>query len=290
MSRSRLVLPVVVLGTLAFASGSVFGQSALGLSVNGQLVVPLGQLESFVYNVADSRIDATTFFGDIRCAQLDQSQSGTSGLAFNLDRLTGNEDEASYQVFGDGSIEYDTAAGMINVLTSDGASAPGCTHFIEAVGAISAVDGEPTLGTFWAGSFESPLKLVSETLTPAVIADKLTIRFTMTNTSALLVATDIQAPFAFGFSGTSFDPGQITGPDYSPASAVTDNTWEIPILWPGESAAVEVSYTLTSLAPEGVEIETTVNSVTALNRTDAGPLGTSTPQVTVMATSTAAAP
>ncbi|MEX0915224.1 MAG: hypothetical protein WDZ60_04960 [Wenzhouxiangellaceae bacterium] len=265
----------------------MFGQSALGLSVNGQLVVPVGQLESFDYNVANGRIDATSFYGDIRCAQLDQSQSGASGLVFNLDRLTSKEDEASYQVFGDGSIEYDTAAGMINVLTSESVSAPDCTHFIEAVGAISTVDGEPTLGTFWLGSFESPIRLESETLTPAVIADKLTIRFTMTNTSAVLVATDIQAPFVSELSPATTE---ITGPDYSPSSAVTADVWEIPILWPGESAAVEVSYTLNSGAPEGVDIETTVNSVTALNRTDAGPLDTSTPQVTVMATSTAAAP
>lgn len=280
------------LALLAFASTSAVAQSTLGLSVNGQTVVPRGQLESFVYDVANARIQARSFYGDIRCEPQDQSTAAPSHLSFELDMFTSKEPEARYQIFETGAVNYKTADGMIDVTTStDGLS--GCTHFIDAVGAISAVGGEADPGTFWAGSFESPFRLESETLSPALIGDKLSIRFTLTNTSELLVATDMQAPFAFGITPST---AEITGPDYSVQdetsgyvpSLITGDTWEVPILWPGESAAVVVSYTLSASAPADVEISTTVDSVAALNRTDSAPLASDTPQVTVMEVSSVA--
>lgn len=285
---------VACFALFAFASTSAGAQSALGLSVNGQTVVPRGQLKSFAYDVANARIQARSFFGDIRCNPGDQNPAAPSGLSFELDMFSANEPEASYRIFETGEIRYDTTVGMINVTTSSGALS-GCTHFIDAVGAISPVDGEADPGAFWAGGFESPFRLESETMTPAVIGDKLSIRFTLTNTSELLVATGMQAPFAFTVTPFTAD---ITGPDfntqgvasgYVPSNInITGNLWEIPILWPGESAAVIVSYTLNASAPLNVEITTTVDSVTALDRTESAPLASSTPQVTVMAVSSVA--
>lgn len=269
---------VACFALLAFASTSVVAQSTLGLSVNGQTVVPRGQLKSFVYDLGGSRIQARSFFGDVRCTPDDQGTAAPSSLAFELDMFSSKEPEALYEIFEDGEVRYDIAAGMIDVITSSAPGSTSCTHFIEAVGTIATIDGEADIGTFWAGGFESPFRLEAETR-PVVNGDTLTVRFTVSNVSEVLVATDILAQFAIGASGL---PTGITGPEYSPSSAVVGDVWEVPILWPGESASLDVSYTLDGQIPVGTEIETTIDAVTAFDRTGSEPLATGNAQISIV--------
>lgn len=283
ISRSAVAL----FAMLAFASASapVAGESLLGLSVNGQVIVPQGQLESFIYDVGDGRIHARTYFGDIRCAPADQSTTSTGGLLLELDKFSSKESEAIYQVFEDGEVQYNTAIGMIDIVTSADAGSAECTHFISAVGAITAANGEADPGTFWTGGFESPFRLEAETLSDAVSGGTLTIRFTLSNVSGVLVATDILTQFA-----TDPDPlpDGVTGPQYDPAvGAVVDDVWEVPILWPGESASMDVSYTLDELLPAGTEIKTSIDAVTAFDRSGAEPLASGDAQISIINTSTA---
>lgn len=278
MSRTSLLL----IGALLLLSGLVFGQSGLGLSVNGQLIVPAGQLESFVYNPAEGRVKATTFFGDIRCTPEDQSSPGS--LVFELDKFSSLESEASYQILGSGEVTYAIADSLINVVTSSPSPSPNCVHFIPAVGTIDPATGETQPGTFWVGDFEAPFSLDAEVTSPAIIGSILTIRFKLTNVSTLLVGTDILAQFVSQLTPTT---GEITGPVYSPAGAVLGDVWQVPILWPGESATLDVSYGLGSLADAGVEIRTSIDAVTSFDRTGAEPLATGGLQITVVNTSTA---
>lgn len=280
ISRSK----AACLALLAFASTSAVAQSTLGLSVNGQTVVPRGQLKSFVYDLGGSRIQARSFFGDVRCTPDDQGTAAPSSLAFELDMFSSKEPEALYEIFEDGEVRYDIAAGMIDVITSSAPGSTSCTHFIEAVGTIATVDGEADIGTFWAGGFESPFRLEAETLSPAVIGSELKVRFTVSNESPVLVATDMQAQFV---DLSSSLPDGISAPVYTPSTAVVGNVWQIPILWPGESATIDVSYTLESTFPAGTAIEASIEEVTASDRSGSQPLDTGNAQASIVNVATA---
>jgi len=269
------------MGAILLASASASGQSGLGLSVNDQLVVPPGQLESFVYEPGDKRILAKTFFGDIRCTPGDQS--GTGNLVFELDKFSSLEAEAVYQVFSTGSVNYDLGNRVVNVTTSEAIPSPDCVHFIPAVGMIDPATGQADPGTFWAGDFEAPFSLEAQVTDSAVVGTTLTIRFTLTNVSKLLVGTNIQAPFRSALTPST---SGITGPVYSTElGSMAGDTWSVPILWPGESAAVDVSYDL-SAAEVGDEIRTSIDEVTAFDRNRLDPLATGGLQIAVINTST----
>jgi len=218
MSRITFVLA----GLLALPSGGLLAQDGLGLSINGQTVVPVGQLENFVYYPGEARIDARSFFSDIRCAQL-PGFSGT-GLGFELDQVikeAGVEPEAKYDISGAESISYSPETGGITIEFAAGA-APECAHEIPAVGMIDQ-NGMSDPGVFWASDFGALFKVVYEL---PESGDGFTIR--VMNNSTIMPLRNVAVRFEAPVDAT-FSPGLGADP-------VPDGSgqwiWTIPLLWP----------------------------------------------------------
>ncbi|MBS3822951.1 MAG: hypothetical protein KGY53_03520 [Wenzhouxiangellaceae bacterium] len=226
---------VLLIGLLAIPSTIVLAQDGLGLSVNGQKVVPVGQLENFVYFPGDARIDARSFFGDIRCAAL-PGFSGT-GLGFELDQVIkdpGVEPEAKYDISGAESISYSPGSGDISITFADGAD-PGCTHEIPAVGTITGTDGTSDPGSFWISDFGALFDVVYEV---PESGDGFTIR--VTNSNQIMPLRNISVRFSAPVSDSTTDFLAALG---TVSSSGTENEWiwTIPLLWPNGATEDETT-------------------------------------------------
>lgn len=262
-----------------------FAQAALGLTFNGEVVVPVGQLEIFSYNPSSRSVRIETFFGDLRCMPGEQSGEGTP-ITVVIDQESDLEQElASYEIFSGGAVEYQLSNGMINVATADTAENQGCVHAFEAVGVILD-GGEADPGTFWSSDFSSPLQVTGTTISPAVIGTTLTIEFAVDNISKLLVATDIEVDLDL----PDLSALGITGPTFSDPDRVNaEGMWAILSLWPDDpKATIEVSYEIPD-DPDlvGEEIRTDVIDVRANDRTRLATLAISDIGISVVNTTTA---
>lgn len=242
---SRKSLPLIIL--FALFSSPTFGQSALGLSVNGRVVVPVGQLEKFVYHPGDARIDARSFFSDIRCAGLPDFPG--AGLGFELDQVIkeeGVEPEAKYDISGAEAITFTPESGDISITFADGA-APECTHEIPAVGMIDEADGSSDPGAFWVSDFGPLFEVVYEL---PESGDGFRIR--VKNSSKIMPLRNVSIRFSAP-DGASFSVALGSDPILDGSGQWV---WTIPLLWPEgaeeDQATLDV---LTSDFGAGVAVE-----------------------------------
>lgn len=213
---------VLSMGALLFASTPVLSQGVLGLSVNGQVVVPVGQLESFIYAPGQNSISIRSFYKDIRCDQL--APFGASGFALELDQLinvAGVEPEAKYDISTAESITYHPTTGEIAILLPDVPSA-GCTHEIPAVGMIDS-EGNADPGAFWLSSFD-PLFDISYTEPEAGEG----FRIVLKNRSEITPFRDITVRFAAPAGATIAPQLGTVIQGLNPGEWI----WSVPLLWP----------------------------------------------------------
>lgn len=194
----------------------------IGLSVNGQTVVPVGELESFVFDPAQNSISTRSFYKDIRCDRL--APFGTSGIALVLDQvidLDGVEPEAKYDISTADSILYDPSTGEISILLPDGQGA-GCTHEIPAVGMIDAA-GQADPGAFWISGFD-PLFNISYTQPAAGDGFRIVLKNRSEITPFRNINVNLAAP-----AGSTFAPQLGTVVQGLNAD---EWIWSVPLLWP----------------------------------------------------------
>lgn len=256
-SRSILILGFMLV-MFGLAPKAADGQTKLGLSINDQKIAPVGQLESFIYKPGiDSDNDGVfdtpasfevkTFFGDVRCDQLQPFDPETSLVTLELDQVIKGEvvePEAKYDISGVESIVYNPATGEVSITVAEGEDA-GCTHEIPAIGVIYS-DGTSDPGTFWSSGFD-PLFNVSYEL-PGLGAG---FRIRVRNTSPITALREIGIHFSAP-GDSSFEPalGSVSWDEQSGTGV-----WSIPLLWPqGADDDESVIDVLTADVAEGVSV------------------------------------
>ncbi|MDT8449624.1 MAG: hypothetical protein RQ847_05555 [Wenzhouxiangellaceae bacterium] len=267
MTKSR----ILVAALLVYLAAPVAAQTPLGLMFNGEIVVPKGQLKNFSYEPMTRSLTIETFFGDVRCAPGTQSGTGTP-ITVLIDKFSDLE-AASYKVFSGGNIEYNLSDGLVKVTTADQTSNGGCTHQLEAVGVILSdpgLVGEADPGTFWASDFSGPIRVISESSGTVSVGGTLVVEFELTNVSKVLVATDLRLGLDTTYPSTVGAPTfALINPE--PGESISNGSWSLPILWPGETRRLEVRYDLQNAVGDET-IRTEVANAQANNRTRNAPL------------------
>lgn len=249
---------ILFAGVILLFSSPAFGQTKLGLSINGQIVAPVGELESFVYkpgsdidndgSIDNAIFEAKTFFGDVRCDQLQRFDVETSRVALELDQVikaAGVEPDAKYDISGADSIVYNTQTGEISITVAAGAD-PGCTHNVPVVGIIDG-NGMADPGTFWISGFE-PLFKVSYSLPPAGEGFRITVKNASKITPFRNITVKFSAPADSTFATAL---GAV-----SPGVTSDQWIWSIPLLWPqGAQEDQTVLDVFTISLNQGVSVE-----------------------------------
>ena len=223
----------------AFLAAFVVSASAeLSLRINGDVVAAPGDVELVRFWPGERKLEIRTFFKDIRCEVPEILPAEATSL--RLDQLNDGlvlEPEAAYAIPDSGTIVYRPDSAEIEVTTSGirQTTNADCNHqFLAAVGMIDPATGLPSKGAVRIDGFENTFRL--SVLPPASgIGFDLELR----NISELFAGRGIQTPLELTVS-TSLDPVPV--PSFSPSTQVTNGTWIVPLLWPGESTKLEVRY------------------------------------------------
>lgn len=235
---------VAVIGLLVYSCWAT-AQSGISLSINDRVIAAAGDVEEFSFDPISGLVTIRTFYGDVRCSGLSQTGSGTA--AIELDSYVNEaEDLAVYDLFADGSIEYQPSSRIISIQTgSDGSGqvqAPDCTHLIEEVGIIGP-DGVADPGVFDASDFESLVDVSVESIQSG-------FRIRVQNRTTVDPLRNIQVRF------TSSETFLL-----APGAGVSEESegvwlWEVPLLWPDDGtensgideATLDLAYTDASSA------------------------------------------
>jgi uncharacterized repeat protein (TIGR01451 family) len=133
----------------------------------------------------------------------------------------------------------------------------------------------PFRASFFSGDFEDAFALADAAPTIVAPGTTLTVPVTITNPSRSEVRTAIAVDFSS--SATPATP-EVSAPSFRPLdgqmSDNDDSVWQIDILWPGESASIEIDYVVGTDTPGGTTIETRVDGVDALDRAGVEPIAT----------------
>jgi len=229
------------------------------LEIDGQEVVPAGQITDIRYNPDLRTFVLDSVHLDWRCvAQSGETPAVSPGdLQLVLDSANPvTETDAIYRIAGEGnggSITQDISGGKIVIqTTTEPSQRLVCAPFRES---------------FFSGDFENLFTLDDDAPTITASGSTLTVPFAITNRSRSLVATGIEVRFVSDYVP---DTNEVDGPTYSPIEGVmstTDpDTWQIEILYPGDSASIEVAYEVGQSTPDGTRIQTSIDQVTAMNR------------------------
>ena len=247
--------------------GADVGRAQVSLEIDGHTVVPAGQLTDIRYNYDLRTLVVTSVHADWRCVANVSPTPVVSAGDFRLvfDSVNpATETDAIYRIAAEGlggSITQDLLGGKIIIQTS---AVPSerliCAPFRES---------------FFSSDFGDLLELDDNAPAIAASGSDLTVPFTVTNRSESLVATGIRVWFQ-----SEYDPvtTEILGPSFNPIdgamSILEPDVWEIDILYPGESASIEIDYDVGAATPDGTMIRTNIDQVTAMNRAGDAPLGT----------------
>lgn len=220
------------------AAFMVSASAELSLRINGDVVAAPGDVELVRFWPDERKLEIRTFFKDIRCEVPETVPAEATSL--RLDQLNDGlvlEPEAAYAIPDSGTIVYRPDSSEIEITTSGirQSTDADCNHqFLTAVGMIDPATGLPSKGAVRIDGFEEAFRL--SVLPPASgIGFDLDLR----NISQLFAGRGIQIPLDLTVS-TSVDP--IPVPSFSPSAQVTDTTWIVPLLWPGESTKLEIRY------------------------------------------------
>lgn len=255
----------------AFLASFMLSASAeLSLRINGDFVAAPGDLELVRFWPSQRTLEIRTFFNDVRCEVPDTLPAEATSL--RLDQLNDSpllEPEAVYAIPNSGSIIYSPDSGEIEITTTGITQTANsdCSHQFSAVGTIDPNTGLPSKGAVRVNGFENTYELAA---LPA--SSGLGVDLKLSNISALFAGRFVAIPLDLMLS-TSLDP--TPDPTFSPSTQVVDDTWTVPLLWPGESASLEVRY---SNLESGDSISITVsdpisgeNVITAQNRNPDAP-------------------
>ena len=247
------------------------GRAQVSLTIDGQSVVPAGQLETIEYRPGTRELVVRSVHADWRCSADPADNTPTvrsSDFKLVFDQVNPNtEPGAVYTIaspLNGGSIVQNLADGVLEIQTSSDTSVQ--------------LTCAPFRASFFAGDFENLFRLDDTAPNIAASGSTLTVPFTITNRSPSEVATGIEVDFDSAFVPTT---SEITGPTFAPVvgsmSATDPTVWQIDILYPGESASIAVEYGVGAATPEGTVVETDIVGVTAMNRAGDAPLGTGNP-------------
>lgn len=244
------------------------GQAQVSLTIDGQSVVPAGQLETIEYRPATRELVVRSVHADWRCSadparNTPSVQSGDFKLIFDQVNQS-TEPGAVYSIaspLDGGSIIQNLSDGVLEIQTSSDSSVQ--------------LTCAPFRASFFAGDFENLFRLDDTAPNIAAAGTTLTIPFTITNRSGSEVATAIEVDFT---SNVNPATAEIAGPTFAPVTGtMLGNTWRIAILYPGESASIAVEYQLGAATPDGTVVETDIVDVRALDRAGEAALGTGNP-------------
>jgi uncharacterized repeat protein (TIGR01451 family) len=252
----------------AIALGGAAPASAqLRVDIDGDTVVPAGQVVEVQYRVNERALYVRSVHEDWRCAAsgAETPTVRSSDFTLVLDQVNpATEPGAVYRIAPPtegGSILDNLADGILSIqTTSDTAAQLSCAPFRES---------------FFSGDFENAFAI--DDTAPTIVAPgaTLTVPVTITNPSLSAVATAIAVDFSWSFSPST---GEIGDPDFRPIdgqmSSADPSVWQVPILWPGETASIELDYAVGAATPAGTVVETRVDGVTALDRAGIAPLAT----------------
>jgi len=239
MSKIKFAL----IGLFSVSTGVVSGQSDGGLSISGTKIVSAAELEKFVYTPGENRIEALSFFGDIRCMGLPVFDE--SGVTFEFDRVIntpGVEPEARYDISG-AVIGFNPDSAEISIDFPD-ELVPDCTHAIPAVGIISN-DGSADPGAFWISGFDS-LFDVSFELPPGE-----GFRVRLKNKSKITPFRNVDLRFTAPSGSTFAESIGSVSEGQNPGEWI----WSIPLLWPqGAEDDEAVLDVFTTSLSEGIDV------------------------------------
>jgi hypothetical protein len=261
MIKQKLMFMVAIL-----LLGVNFCHAQLSLEIDGQTVVPAGQIDDIRYIPGLRAFVVNSVHADWRCV----ANSGTTPVVspgdFRIVFDSANpatETDAVYRIASEvngGSIIHDLLSGKVIVETSsDPTEHLTCAPFRES---------------FSSSSFESPLTTASDSPDSRFTAGGiLTIPVTVTNNSHSRVLTDVAVNLTW-----STDPAGATGvspPTFS--ETVTEpvagaRRWTVDVLFPGESRTIEVEYAVDSQTASGTVIRTESVVDGAMNRVGNAPI------------------
>lgn len=244
----------------ALLLGANVAQAQFGLEIDGQTVVPAGQLNGIRYSPDLRTFVIDSVHADWRCVANGGPTPVVSPGDFRLMLDSANpatEADAVYRIASaanGGSIVHDFASGRIVIQTSSDPS--------------EQLNCAPFRASFSASDFESSLTTESVTPpSPFTAGGTLTIPVTVTNDSASDVVTDVAVDLTW-----STDPAGAAGidpPTFSesviPIAAGT-HRWTVDVLFPGESRTIDVEFNVGSQTAPGTVIRTESVVAEAMNR------------------------
>jgi len=270
MIKRKLMFMVAILSL-----GANTGHAQFSLEIDGQLVVPAGQITDIRYNPDLRAFVINSVHADWRCVAEAGATPVVSPGDFRLVFDSANpatETDAVYRIPSEangGSITQDISGGRIIVHTSsDPDERLQCTPFSQS---------------FSSSSFESPLSTRSNAPdSPFTAGGVLVVPVTVTNNSLSKVFTDVSVDLT-----SATDPVAAAGvsqPSFS--EAVTETSpgtfrWVVDALFPGESRTIDVEYSVDSQTASGTLIRTESVVAEAMNRTGNAPIDAGSPATDV---------
>lgn len=244
----------------ALLLGANVAHAQFGLEIDGQIVVPAGQLSGIRYSPDLRTFVVDSVHSDWRCVANSGPTPVVSPGDFQLMLDSVNpstERDAVYRIASSangGSIVHDFANGRIVIQTSsDPAKQLNCAPF---------------RASFSSSDFESALTTESTTPpSPFTAGGTLTIPVTVTNHSASDVITNVTVDLTW-----STDPAGAAGIDPPTFSqSVTEiaggtHRWTVDVLFPGESRTIDVEFNVGSQTAPGTVIRTESVVFGAMNR------------------------
>jgi uncharacterized repeat protein (TIGR01451 family) len=267
----HVLLTAAGLGLLAATAG---GSAQVSLRIDGDAVVPAGQLDSITYRLDSRELRVQSVHADWRCSADPASSTpdvGDGDFRLVFDQVNpATERGAVYRVAPTaegGSITQakagDTILGIVT--TSDPGARLTCAPFRES---------------FFSGDFENLFAFEADAPTITAPGSILTVPVTITNQSRSRVSTFIQTRVT---ASVTPDPTGVSGPNYNPidgAMVVSDpDLWQVDVLFPGESATLEVSYDISTGVAPGTLIETRLEQTGAFDRAGDVQLQTGAPAI-----------
>ena len=258
-----------VAALLALGANVVHAQ--FSLEIDGQIVVPAGQITDIRYNPDLRAFVINSVHADWRCVANGVPTPVVSPGDFRLifDSVNpATETDAVYRIASavdGGSIVQDLIGGRIVIQTSSDSS--------------QQLDCAPFRASFSSSSFENPLIARSDTPgSPFTAGATLTIPVTVTNHSLSKVVTDVAVDLTWatepdGAAGVSQPTFSETVTEPAPGT----RRWTVDVLFPGESRTIEVEYDIGSSTAGGTVIRTVSEVAEARNRAGDGAIDLGNP-------------
>jgi len=251
--------------------GANVGHAQFSLEIDGQTVVPAGQLSDIRYNPDLRAFVVNSVHADWRCVANSGPTPTVSPGDFRLvfDSVNpATETDAVYRIADEtngGSITQDLLGGKISIQTSSNSS--------------EQLSCAPFRASFSSGGFERPLTTESDTPdSPFTAGGILTVPVTVTNDSLSKVLTRVAVDLTWSTDPTG--AAGVSPPSFS--EVVTEpvpgtRRWTVDVLFPGESRTIDVQYSVDSQTAAGTVIRTESVVAEAMNRAGDAPIDLGNP-------------